>query len=63
MGVVAPGEKKIVCGFTPFSNKRNIFAEYHHVFGAMKRRLTKFFEYFRVSADTFDYILSKVHES
>jgi hypothetical protein len=46
-----------------FRNKRNKSGEYHHVFGALKRLLTKFFEYFRVSADTFDYILSKVHDS
>jgi hypothetical protein len=43
--------------------ERNQFGEYHHVFHALRRHPAKFFEYLRMLSDTFDYVLSKVHDS
>ena len=43
-------------------NERNAFGEYHHLFRELKRHPMKFFAYWRMSIDTFEYILSKVRD-
>jgi hypothetical protein len=47
----------------PLFKEKNKFGEYHHVFCALRRFPAKFFEYLRMPSDTFDYFLSKVHDS
>ena len=42
---------------------RNTFREDHDKFRALRRHPTKFFEYLRMSFDTFDHSLSDVHYS
>ena len=52
----------IVCEFIHFS-KKGMFGVYHRKLCTLRRRPTKFSEYLRMSIDTSDYILSKVHDS
>jgi hypothetical protein len=47
----------------PLFKERNKLGEYHHVFCVLRRCPTKFFEYLSMSSDTFNYVLSKVHDS
>jgi len=51
-----------VCVHSSFKEK-NEFGEHHHLFRVLRRHPTNFFEYLRLSTDTFDYIHSKVHDS
>ena len=43
--------------------ERNEFGGHQYLFRALRRHPKKLFEYLRLSIDTFDYILSKVHDS
>lgn len=47
----------------PIVKARNAFREHLDMFRTLRRYPTKFFDYLRMSIDTFDYILSNVHYS
>jgi hypothetical protein len=51
-----------VCVHSSFK-ERNEFGEHQYSFRALRRHPKKLFKYFRLSIDTFDDILSEVHDS
>lgn len=42
------------------NKKRNEFGEFHHIYNELKRDSERFFNFLRMSRETFDFILSKV---
>ena len=47
-------------GVHPINRKRREYGEYHHLFIELKKDNQKFFEYMRMTQDTFYYILNKI---
>ncbi|CAI6362415.1 unnamed protein product [Macrosiphum euphorbiae] len=52
-------EKKRV-GVHPIDRRRKIYGEFHHLFFDLKKSPTRFFEYLRMSIETYDFILTKI---
>lgn len=52
-------EKKRV-GVHPINRRRKIYGEYHHLFFDLRNSPTRFFEYLRMSIETYDFILTKI---
>ena len=44
----------------PINRKRHAFGEFHHLYPDQRKHPQKFFEYMRMTIETFDYILSKI---
>nr|CAH7757791.1 unnamed protein product [Callosobruchus chinensis] len=44
----------------PLNKKRSQFGEFHHLFNDLRIDNQRFFEYMRMSIDTFDYIIEKI---
>lgn len=48
------------CGIHPINKNRKKFGEYHNLFQELKQYEDRFFQYMRMSLDTFKYILEMV---
>lgn len=57
LGTIKP--KKM--GIHPLNRKRRVHGEYHHLFKKLRHHNDRFFQYMRMSENTFDYVLEKVH--
>lgn len=44
----------------PLNKKRKYYGEYHHLYKDLRKDSQRFFEYMRMSINTFDYILNKI---
>lgn len=44
----------------PLNKKRSQFGEFHHLYNDLRKDKFRFFQYMRMSMETFDYILSKI---
>lgn len=49
-------------GIHPINRKRAEYGEYHHPFKEIKNHPERFFQYMRMTMDTFSYILQKVED-
>lgn len=47
-------------GVHDINKSRGVYGEYHHLFHELKIDGQKFFEYFRMEIETFNYILEKI---
>lgn len=47
-------------GIHPINCNRSVYGEYHHLFEELKRDENRFFQYMRMTIETFNYILEKV---
>ncbi|KAJ4449246.1 hypothetical protein ANN_00643, partial [Periplaneta americana] len=47
-------------GVHPINRERGIFGEFHHLYGELRRFPDRFFEYSRMSIQTFDFLLNKI---
>ena len=45
----------------PINKQREMFGEFHHLYGEL-RFLERFFEYTRMSVQTFDFVLNKIKD-
>lgn len=45
----------------PINRCRKIYGEFHHLFFDLRQFLTMFFEYPRMSIETYGFILTKIH--
>ena len=44
----------------PLNKERRVYGEYHHLFKGLKEHPDKFFQYTRMSVETFNYVLNKI---
>ena len=47
-------------GVHEMNKKRNEFGEFHHIYNELRRDSERFFNFLRMSRETFDFILSKI---
>jgi hypothetical protein len=52
--------KKKIHGIHPINQLRNVYGEFHHLYWQLRKYPERFFEYLRMSVETFDFILSRV---
>ena len=53
--------KKKRVGIHPINRRRLIYGEYHHLYTDLRKSPDKFFDYLRMSVNTYDFILSKIN--
>lgn len=44
----------------PINRRRKIYGEYHHLYNDLRKSPERFFEYLRMSVETYDFILCKI---
>lgn len=47
-------------GIHPINRDRKVYGEYHHLFLSLKEHDERFFQYMRMTLDTFTYYLEKI---
>lgn len=52
--------KRKRCAVHELNQDRAIYGEFHHLYKGLRRNPERFFEFLRMSVETFDYILGRV---
>jgi hypothetical protein len=56
------GLKKIKCGVHPINKIRSSYGESHHLYLQLRKFPDRFFQYLRMSIETFDALLAKAED-
>lgn len=54
--------KKKKVAVYPMNRQRKMYREYHHLYNDLRKSPERFFEYLRMSVETYDFILCKISQ-